>query len=237
MSRKRVKSTDYGIDKYGYNATDGGNETVWSLSNLYPWANVLADQTTTIKSSDNTDDKAGGDGLLTVEAEGLVAGKITRQTVAMNGTTAVDLADFQIVYRLRPVTTGADRVNAGNITVLHGATGVCYMLAGSGASEMAAMIIPTYNSEGAKINGAWLTAWSAAVSKNSAAIADMNLWINRGGSTGWRSIRRAATVQGGDFPDFGADKWLEPGTWLDLRTDAVTAEMAISGGFNLEYEF
>jgi hypothetical protein len=112
-------------------------EDVWPLGGAYPWPTAGA--TTTLVCADANDD-AGGTGMRQVEVIGLVEDTLgawvyTEEHVNTDGLTPVTLAgNFVRVFEVRAHTSGSGETNAGDIDVKHGATVLCRMVAGEGAS-------------------------------------------------------------------------------------------------------
>jgi hypothetical protein len=107
--------------KIGYNDTIGtSEETMWANSTQYVFPTVAGQME--VVSSDNTQDKAGGTGALTVRigylksdySEGSV-------TLTLNGTTAVPTgithADIWRINSFRVMTTGTSNGPVGNLTL------------------------------------------------------------------------------------------------------------------------
>lgn len=120
--------------KTGYNPNVGtSEETVWSYSTQYVFP--VAAMQMEVLSSDNTQDKAGGTGCLTVTITYLDGNYDEHSTVVtLNGTTAVPTAPVNI-YRVngfRCTTIGTNNVPVGNITLrgIGGGTVYSYILAG-----------------------------------------------------------------------------------------------------------
>lgn len=120
--------------KIGFNPNVGtSEETVWSYSTQYVFP--VAAMQMEVLSSDNTQDKAGGTGCLTVTITYLDDNYDEHSTVVtLNGTTAVPTTPVNI-YRVngfRCTTVGTNNVPVGNITLrgVGGGTVYSYILAG-----------------------------------------------------------------------------------------------------------
>lgn len=132
--------------KYGYASAITAEATIWPLNSSYvfPSANTAM----SIASSDNTQDKAGGTGALTVTVYYLNDSYVEHTTtVTLNGTTWVDLTPtdtFRINYMVvASVGTGGKPV--GNITLADKATHTVnygYISAGRNHSRMAYYTVP-----------------------------------------------------------------------------------------------
>lgn len=243
-----LKDENYGIHQFGYNNDVDAAETIWSGDGAFPWADVGANEATTIKSSDVKDDgDPAGVGLRTVQVIGLVnqtsgdatTGKITSETVTMNGTTAVTLAnEYSFIYRIKGLTAGSETDNAGAITAYHGADDIAVMLAGENRSEMAVMVIPGYTIDGFPLKGAWVLGWYAYVAKTSSTYADIVLKGMGCGSSVWTPFARGVVSQTSPiYHNFDIPKFMSPGCKIELDVEAVSAtNLPISGGFALKYE-
>jgi hypothetical protein len=109
--------TAYG--KIGYNAAVGTTEEdIWGASSLYVFP--TASQGMEVRSSDNTNDKAGGTGALTVRIDYLKSDYSTNfEVVTLNGTTNVNTTNTDIfrINNFRVLTTGTSGKSAGVIDV------------------------------------------------------------------------------------------------------------------------
>lgn len=136
------------VDKFGHNPdvdTLTVPEDVWDGGGLYPWPAAAA--ATTIQSDDPVDDGTpapGGTGARTVLVQGLDTNlALISETVTLNGVAAVALAnEYFRVFRAYVVTAGSGGVNAGNITVQHGATVLAQISIGVGQTLMAIYTTP-----------------------------------------------------------------------------------------------
>jgi len=138
-----------GVCKFGRNPdVDSGQvHDIWDyggdgLGETYTWPTDAA--TTTVVSSDDTDDNVDGDGALTVTVDGLDENfHFVRQTVTMAGDTPVELdTDLIRVFRAKVATAGADGTNAGTTDVKHGATILARISIGFGQTLMALYTVP-----------------------------------------------------------------------------------------------
>lgn len=124
----------YSWSKTGYNPNVGtSEETVWSYSTQYVWPTAAMQME--VVSSDNTQDKAGGTGALTVTINYLDGSYNEHSTVVtLNGTTAVPTTPVNIyrVNAFRCTTVGTNNSPVGNITLrgIGGGTVYSYILAG-----------------------------------------------------------------------------------------------------------
>jgi hypothetical protein len=112
----RITGGSYDL-KFGYNSAAGTDfEPVWSQSTTYTFRSANA--TMTISSSDD-DDKAAGNGALTVFVSGVDEDYVTvSETATMDGQTEVTLSNqYMIIKRMYVVTTGTGNVNTGDIYV------------------------------------------------------------------------------------------------------------------------
>jgi hypothetical protein len=105
--------------KIGYSPASAATQTtVWAGGTEYVWP--VAEQQMEVRSSDNTNDKAGGTGALTVWIKYLTAAGVEKtETITLNGTTNVNTAGTDI-YRInafRVATTGSTGKSAGIIDI------------------------------------------------------------------------------------------------------------------------
>ena len=124
------------IQKVGYNAAVGTTEVdVWSIGNtqyVYP---VAAGIQMAVASSDNTNDKAGGTGALTVTIGYLDANYAEQTTtVTLNGTTRVNTTPTNIrrINSFRVATTGTAGKPAGNLSLTNTGGTVTYSYIAAG---------------------------------------------------------------------------------------------------------
>lgn len=136
------------IYKLGYNAAVGTSEVeIWSKGNTayaYPAATGIQ---MAVKSSDNTQDKAGGTGALTVVIDYLdetYAAKTT--TVILNGTTEVNLTPAKVlrVNGFRVATTGSGGKPVGNLSLTNvgGTVTYSYITAGYTRARSSMYTVP-----------------------------------------------------------------------------------------------
>lgn len=241
-----IKSSDFGIEKYGYNADVDGAEAIWTGGGAFPWASVGANAATTIESADAAD-AAAGTGLRTVLIEGLVnttiggntGGKIVRETATLNGTTAVSLTnEFAFVYRISALTVGSGGVNAGAISVKHSSTTIAHVLAGANNTEMAVMIVPTFTSEGVLIHGAWILGGYVYMAKNTTATANMVIKVAPDSNNAFSVKARATVAQTAPVQlDYGLPQYIKAGARVEIAAAAVSAaDQEIAAGFSLRYD-
>jgi hypothetical protein len=128
----RVTNSPYGYDvaegnianhipffKTGFNAdVDAAEEDMWSAGGMYVFP--LAEQGMEVYSTDNTNDKAGGTGALTVKIWYLTSTFVEKsETVTMTGTTNAETAatDIYRVNAFRVMTAGATGAATGTISL------------------------------------------------------------------------------------------------------------------------
>ena len=242
-----LRDENYGIHQFGYNDDVDGAASIWSGVGAFPWADVGTNEATTIKSGD-AKDAAAGVGLRTVSVQGLVnqtsgdatTGKLTRETVTLNGTTAVTMTnEFAFIIRIKGLTAGSETDNAGIITAYHGSDDIAVMQAGENRTEMAVMVVPGFTKDGHAIKGAWLLGFYASVAKTADVYADVVL-RGMGDSNGTVWLPYARTVVSRSTPvtkKLMIPKYVKPGFKLDLYCEAISAANAdMSGGFYLRYD-
>jgi len=244
MNKARlIKSTDYGIEKHGYNSAVTTTETVWTSGSVFPWASVGTNAATTIVSGDAAD-AAAGTGLRTVQVEGLVnttingrtGGQIVKETATLDGTTAVTLTnEFSFVYLITGLTAGSGGKNAGAISVKHGATTIAHILAGANKSEMAVMIVPSFTSEGAVIHGAWLTGADARLLGDLTDIAQISI-LTASDSTFGVCKRGSIVTSGPLCCDSRVPPYLGHGYKIEVQAAPAAGSLAIEAGFGLIYD-
>jgi hypothetical protein len=116
--------------KIGYNDTIGTTEeTVWTNSTQYVFPAVAGQME--VVSSDNTQDKAGGTGALTVRVGYLKSDySESSVTLTLNGTaavaTGVSHADIWRINSFRVMTTGTNNSPVGNLTLRPAGGGTTY---------------------------------------------------------------------------------------------------------------
>jgi hypothetical protein len=128
----RVNSTPYGYDvaegnianhspffKTGFNAdVDATEEDMWTAGGVYVFP--VAAQGMEVVSTDNTNDKAGGTGALTVKVWYLTNTFVEKsEVITMTGTTLVETAatDIYRVNAFRVMTAGTSGSAAGTISI------------------------------------------------------------------------------------------------------------------------
>jgi len=119
----------------------GAAEDVWAGGGAYSWP-ASAGATTIVSGS--AADAAGGTGARTVEVIGLAAGYVQqRETVTLNGTTAVTLTGTYLrILDCRVRTAGSGQVNAGALTIAVGGTTAGVVPAGAGRLNAALYTVP-----------------------------------------------------------------------------------------------
>lgn len=133
-----------GIHKFGQNKDiDTGTipEDIWSVGGLYPFPTSAL--TTTVASS-NTNDTSAGTGVRTIKVMGLNSSFVEiEETVTMNGTTNVTLANSYLrITRAFVETVGSNGTNLGDVDVKHTAVVLARIPIGIGQTEMAIFTIP-----------------------------------------------------------------------------------------------
>jgi hypothetical protein len=118
VRREFVPGTTHGIiQKFGNSPNIGGAyEAIWDGGVAYTgW--LAAAEKPKIKSSDNTEDKPGGAGALTVRIFGLDENWAEQsEVITLNGTNLVEAQNTYIrVNRILVLTAGANGVNTGTI--------------------------------------------------------------------------------------------------------------------------
>jgi hypothetical protein len=135
-------------NKIGYNDTIGtSEETMWSNSSQYVFPTVAGQME--VVSSDNTQDKAGGTGALTVRI-GYLKSDYTESsvTLTLNGTAAVPTgashADIWRINSFRVTTTGTNLSPVGNLTLrgLGGGTTYGYIRLGKTRARSCFYTVP-----------------------------------------------------------------------------------------------
>lgn len=105
--------------KIGYSpASTAAQTTLWNPGTEYVWPTGAMQME--VVSTDNTSDKAGGTGALTVHIDYLtIDGTEKEETVTMNGTTIVNTVATDIfrINAFRVYTTGSTGVAAGTISL------------------------------------------------------------------------------------------------------------------------
>jgi len=134
--------------KIGYNdALSTSQETMWSNSTEYVFPTVAGQME--VVSSDNTQDKAGGTGALTVRV-GYLKSDYSESSVilTLNGTTAVPTgashADMWRINSFRVMTTGTNNSPVGNLTLrpLGGGTTYGYIRLGKTRARSCFYTVP-----------------------------------------------------------------------------------------------
>jgi len=132
--------------KTGYNPNVGTTqETVWSYSTEYVFP--AAAMQMEVVSSDNTQDKPGGTGALSVYMVYLDGNYIEHtETLTLNGTTAVPTVatDIYRVNNVRCASVGTGGKPVGNITLrgVGGGSTYSYMLAGYTRARNSVYTVP-----------------------------------------------------------------------------------------------
>jgi hypothetical protein len=134
--------------KIGYTGSVVANteSDIWSKGGVYAFPSSGIQMS--VKSSDNTNDKAGGTGALKVTIYYLDSAWAEKtEEVTLNGTTAVDTAETDI-YRIngfRVTAAGSTGKAAGNISLLDKATGLItygYITAGFTRARNSCYTVP-----------------------------------------------------------------------------------------------
>ena len=110
--------------KFGFNAdVDNTEETVWEPGGAYVWPSAAMQMS--VKSTDNTNDNAGGTGVLKVKIYYLDTDYAEAvEEVTLSGTTWVDTTAINIlrINSFRASDTGTGKAAAGTITIADKAT-------------------------------------------------------------------------------------------------------------------
>jgi len=241
-----LRTTDSGVDKYGYNADVDAAEDIWSGGGNFPWANVVANGTLTIVSGDAEDGAGTSTGALTVNVEwlkmvtrgGVTGGQIFRETVTMNGTGAITLSNTgAFVYRAQVLTTGSNNAAVGLISIKNGANTIARIEVGTNQTEMAVMIVPQFTSDGGYIHGAYLHNWGASIVANSVANMGVSIDAAPSSTTAFAIKRRGVCTVSNDInQSFHAPIFFKPGTKIRVRATSVSAANQLASAyFTLTY--
>jgi len=147
MTAQTLSGVDRGVTKFGQN-TDidtGTAEDVWTgpTATLVPPTQARIHS---LASTDNVDDKAGGDGALTVEVQYLDTDWLeATEVVTLDGTTPVAMTGAAVfINRMFVKTAGANGINTGVIsaTAAVDATVSSTIPAGEGQTQQAVYAIP-----------------------------------------------------------------------------------------------
>jgi hypothetical protein len=191
---------------------------------------------TTVESSDNVDDKAGGDGALTVRVFGLnAAWEYIYNDVTLNGTTPVTCEDqFIRVFRALVQTAGANGVATGNITVEINDNDVAIIKAGNNQTLMAMFTSPVDHVPG-RVTRVWFNHESGPVQT-----CEYTLWLQNS-KDGQAKQLKFITTSKADVQPFMQVLYTEvelelPGGYdIWLEADASADNQTIDGGFDIMY--
>jgi len=160
-------------------------EDVWAGGGTYAWPAAAA--ATTIVSASAEDDlltaaEAAGTGAHTVRVTGLLAsGVVARETVTLNGTGAVTLANQYLrILDAVVLTAGTGGTNAGAVSVKHSSTTIAIMPAGAGRTNGALYTVP--GGRRARIG-----AWSAQAGSLAAGYVTASLMVRPSGGA-WTTL-------------------------------------------------
>lgn len=133
------------ITKFGSNLdidTNSDPETIWSTGGLYQFPSS-AGQISIVSSS--SDDTSTGTGARTVLVQGLDENyNEVEETFTLNGVSAVTSSSSSWIraHRAKVLSAGTGEVNAGTITITHGALTLATIPADFGQTQMAVYTIP-----------------------------------------------------------------------------------------------
>jgi hypothetical protein len=198
------------------------------------YAGWLAAAATPTISSANAADDIGNTGALTVTVSGLDTNYVPQsETVGMDGTTSVSLANSYIrVFRAFVATAGSNGTNAGNIDIVSAGNILARIPAGLGQTLQAIYTIPAQY-ENSLITSWW---WQPMVTANTtvaAAIQTRNSGTNAWRTREWVQVRTAGA--GDHYRDFG-DKGITVDAQTDIRLRVLSTssdDTIVSGGFDI----
>lgn len=222
--------TDWSVvHKFGANPDidTAAAEDIWDGGGDYPWPSAAAE--TTIQSS-SANDAAEGTGARTVQVYGLDTNFLEiDEVVTLNGTTAVTLTKaYRRVHRARVLTAGSGGVNAGAITVQHGATVITRISTGMGQTLMAIYTVP------ADYTQALMLAWYATLEDTQASKGRVALMTREfGGAWQTKELVGVSDSAGWDYV-FTIPQRYPAKTDIRIRALAVSSnDSQISAGFDL----
>jgi len=203
-------------------------EDLWSEGGDYPFPAAAA-ATTIVSASAN--DTAAGTGARTVAVRGLGSdlGELN-ETVTLSGATPVTLANsFFRINQIEVLTAGSGGINAGALSVKHGATVIGSVEASMGRSR-SAVFTPSTRFPAHRIKSI-----SGAILDATAGTANFNLWTRKSGGA-WQ-IRKTISVYGaaGTFVEVPVDIGLAAGEDVRLRADVTGDNSIVAGGFDIVY--
>lgn len=166
------------IHKFGLNDDADSGDDIWQGSSAYPFPAAAA--TTTIQSSSAADTN-GGTGAHRVTVQGLDADyEFAEEEVLLNGATPVALpTQFLRVHRAFVTLVGSGGVNAGTISIKHGATDLAIIGIGYGQTLMSIFTL-------SRNEWGWLKQWRASTTGTGATAAQLAFQARKFGES-WRT--------------------------------------------------
>jgi len=230
------------INKFGHNLAATSGEDVWGgggTYGFYPTESVTVD----IKSS-SANDTSAGTGARTVQVYGLDSSwELQDETVTLNGTTEVALANEYVrLFRGIVLTAGTNETNVGNITVQssEAAGGIAdntigiYIVAGDGQTQHAIYTTP------ANTTAYFLKGYVGVADDDKNGEVAVFQWLARpntvaNGAWAVKGEMGCNTLGSGTWQyEYGVPSGGIPGkTDIRIKVLLATATLAVAGGFDL----
>ncbi len=218
------------VNVQGRNAdiSSGANEDVWSEGGDYAFPSAAA---ATVVTSDSANDDGAGTGARTVRVHGLDANlRLIEEDATMDGTSNVSLTnDFYRVNLVEVLTVGSGGVNAGKITVQHGATVLSSIVAGEGRSKDA--IFTPYNN----VNNWFIKSVYAGVGGATAGSLDAVLMTRKEDGSWQDRLDISAHGSGNTISSLKllAPIILSPGEDVKIRAEVSAANTPVIAGMDI----
>lgn len=225
------------VNKFGHNPASGtGAEDVWGPGGTYGFYPTTAQSMEIVSTS--TNDTSAGTGARTVQVYGLDTNwALQDETVTMNGTTAVALANTYIrTFRAIVLTAGSTETNEGNISiqVSGGGTVGADIRAADGQTQQAIYTVP------ANTTGYFLKGYVGLAADNKSAEVAGFKWLARPNTVAngaWAVKGQMSCVSLGSSwwqYEYGAPGGALPGkTDVRIQCYESTVAMGVVGGFDI----
>ena len=215
--------------KFGNNPNAGtGEETLWDGSSLYTYMSAAGALTIVSGEAADKGVATASTGARTAEVQGLDENYVLQtETVTLNGTDAVTLTKTWIrVFRVKVLTAGSGRKNAGIIQVKSGSTVVAQIAVGKNQTLMALFTVPA-NSVG-YIEDIYF-------GNASNKVVEAYLYVRPFGQV--FQVKRVFHLYREPFQyKYAIPFKVEPMSDIEIRHVAESAGDPVSGGFTLWYE-
>ena len=225
------------VNKFGKNpaVSTSTQEDIWDTGGDYVQAATA--ELINLASSDDTDDKAGQDGMRTVKVYGVTdTFALASELVNLDGTTPVLTTNkYWFIHRMEGTIFGANGVNTGAITAITTATGtptLATILAAKNKTFMAMFMVPDNY-------WLWIKHWDSSLRLAAGGSGEYELQSKLLTGTGFLPVELVgvATVAGTKRKTFEPIVGFPPRTIVKVRViELSAAAMKCSSSFHGELE-